>query len=93
MYEVDWEDWKNKRTVEVLALECMFHYEVEVCTDPVESRKAKPCACPCSNEDAKNIQEQLERKVYHVEKLEQENMLKKKWKTHYHGPNSRDEEE
>ena len=82
----------REKSLELLALESLVQHNVEVCTDNESGKKAMPCGWPCPREGAKTMKLILEEKIFQLGEKEQEKMLKEKWKTHYHGPCSREEE-
>ena len=65
---------------------------VEVCTDLAESKKAKPSGWPCSSEACKEYTRAVGEKSVIPGKTPARKHAEKKWKTHYHGQNSCDEE-
>ena len=92
MCEVELDNLHKEKSIELLALESLVQHNVEVCTDKENVKKAMPCGSPCSRKDAETSKQILEEKIFQLGQKEQERMLKEKWKTHYHGPCSREEE-
>ena len=92
MCEVELDNLHKEKSIELLTLESLVQHNVEVCTDKENGKKAMPCGWPCSREDAETSKGILEENIFQLGEKEQERMLNKKWKTHYHGPCSREEE-
>ena len=91
MCEVELDILHKEKSIELFVLESLVQNNVEVCTDKEKVKKAMPCGWPCSREDAETSKRILEEKIFQLGE-EQERMLKEKWKPHYHGPCSREEE-
>ena len=92
MCEAELDNLHKGKSIELMAPESLVQHNVEVCTDKEYGKKAMPCGWPCSREDAETSKRILEEKIFQLGEKEQERMLKEKWKTHYHGPCSREEE-
>ena len=92
MCEVELDNLHKEKSMELLALGSLVQHNVDVCTDRENGKKAMPCGWSCSREDAETSKRILEEKIVQLGEKEQERMLEEKWKTHYHGPCSGEEE-
>ena len=92
MYEVELDNLHREKSIELLALESLVQLNFEIRTDKENGKKAMPCGWPCPREDVEISMRILEEKIFQLGEKMQEKMLKEKWKTHYHGPRSREEE-
>ena len=91
MCEVELDNWHREKSF-LSALQSLVQYNVEIRTDKENGKKAMPCGWPCSQKDVEISKPILQEKIFQLGRKEQEKMLKEKWKTHYHGPCSREEE-